>query len=106
MSTEHYHFSESDAEHGKELESRAAFKGLLDHIGVDIMQMALDKANEAQEKGQRGFTMPSEDHSVMVTVDPYNVHFSVEGFRHYSVPIDTATAAIAEVRAEQTPAGQ
>ena len=95
------HDPNQDYKRARELEARAAFKGFLDYIGVEVVEDALESAKKNQEKGLHGITIPSEDHSVMLAIDESGVSFSVEDWGPYKVPTDTAIAAISEVRSEQ-----
>lgn len=89
-----------NSQEAKAFEARAAFKGLLQAMGVEIVEDAIRASRENQEQGLKGITIPSEDHSLMLTINEAGVSFSIDEWRDYKVPTDTAIAAIAEMRTE------
>ncbi len=88
-----------DPERARALRARAAFKGFLGEVGINLVVGAMKEAERQQEIGLRGLTMPTEDHSIMLAVDANRVSFSIGDWQD-QVPLDTAIAAIAEMRAE------
>ncbi len=80
-------------------EARAAFKGYLAAIGVEVVQDIIDAGLANQEKGRRGITVPTEDGSSFITVNE-TVSFQAGDYGPYRIHMDTAKAAIAEVREE------
>ncbi|GAC1390502.1 MAG: hypothetical protein NVSMB46_00300 [Candidatus Saccharimonadales bacterium] len=82
------------------LESRAAFKGFLDFVGFNIVDDAIKTAERNQEIGLKGVTIPSEDHSFMLTIDNTGVSFIVEEWGPYHVSLDTAKLVVIEKREE------
>src|SRR4051812_13886757 len=84
-----------------ELAARAAFKGLVEVWGPDLLNKAIQAAELQQELGHKGITLPSEDHSTMITIDEQGVSFSIEQWGPYLISMDTAKIAVMEVRAER-----
>lgn len=72
---------ESDPRH-----SRIVFQGLVDALGTTTMRSIFDMADQTIASGLEGLTLPTEDHSVMITVEKSRISFSLHGWGPYVLP--------------------
>ena len=103
MSNPEFSLSSHDREKEKARQARALFKALVDEWGPTTIDDAIKSAERVSEKGYRGITLPTEDHSTMLTIDNVDeeVSFEYGDWGHQVVSLDTAKVVVSEVLQER-----
>lgn len=81
----------------EEAESVAAFAGIVSLLTPTFMERILDSAERSRENGQQGVTLPSEDRSLVLTVDTA-VSFRIDGVAPQAISIERAREIIADIQ--------